>query len=164
MDGIEIPREVAESEHVPEDLDSSRIGPYRFPDPRRRRTAGAIYLLLGVIVALAVPNAPGRWVAAGLAFALAAWHWLAAWPRRVEPETALATAAIDAPFPIGHASAALTFHGWRSRPRWHVVVYDPGEPPSQRALIVVDAVTGDRVGQPYVEDIATDPPGVQSPA
>jgi hypothetical protein len=153
MDGIEIPRDVAEQEHVPADLDSTRLGPYRFPDPRRRRTAAVVYLVLAVIVALVAPNSPGRWVAVALAAALAGWHWLAAWPRKVEPEAALATAAIDAPFPIGHASAALTFHGWRARPRWHVVVYDAGEPPSQRALIVLDAVTGQRVGEPYVEDI-----------
>jgi hypothetical protein len=153
MDGIEIPRDVAEQENVPEDLDSTRLGPYRFPDPRRRRTAAVVYLVLAVIVALVAPNSPGRWVAVALAAALAGWHWLAAWPRKVEPEAALATAAIDAPFPIGHASAALTFHGWRARPRWHVVVYDASDPPSQRALIVLDAVTGQRVGEPYVEDI-----------
>ena len=153
MAGIEIPRDVAEHEQVPEDLDSTRIGPYRFPDPRRRRTAGAIYLGLAAVVALAVPNAPGRWVGVALALVLSGWHWSAAWPRRVEPETALATAATVAPFPIGHASAALTFHGWRARPRWHVVVYESSDPPSQRALIVVDAVTGERVGEPYVEEI-----------
>ena len=153
MDGIEIPRDVAEQERVPEDLDSSMLGPYRFPDPRRRRTAAVAYLVLALTVAVAVPNSPGRWVAGGLAIALAAWHWLAAWPRKVEPGEALAKAAVDAPFPIGHASAALTFHGWRSRPRWHVVVYDSGEPPVSRALIVLDAVTGERVGEPYVEDI-----------
>ena len=153
MDGIEIPREVAEQEQVPEDLDSTRVGPYRFPDPRRRRTAAIAYLVLAVLVVVAVPNSPGRWVAVALAAALAWWHWLAAWSRKIEPEGALAKAAIDAPFPIGHASAALTFHGWRSRPRWHVVVYDAGEPPARRALVVLDAVTGVRVDDPYVEDI-----------
>ena len=155
MDGIEIPRDVAEQEQIPEDLDSARVGPYRFPDPRRRRTAAIPYLVLALVVAVGVPNSPGRWVAAFLSVALAAWHWLAAWPRKVEPEDALARAAIDAPFPIGHASAALTFHGWRSRPRWHVVVYDSGEPPIKRALIVLDAVTGERVEEPYVEDLET---------
>ena len=159
MDGIEIPRDVAEQEQIPEDLDSTRVGPYRFPDPRRRRTAAVAYVVLAVLVAVAVPNSPHvevvevRWVAVAFSVALAGWHWLAAWPRKVEPEEALAKAAIDAPFPIGHASAALTFHGWRSRPRWHVVVYDSGEPPVQRALIVLDAVTGERIGEPYVEDI-----------
>jgi hypothetical protein len=35
------------------------------------------------------------------------------------------------------------------------VVYDAGEPPAQRALIVLDAVTGGRVAEPYVEEIET---------
>ena len=154
MARIEIPRDVAEHERVPEDLDSSKIGPYRFPDPRRRRNAGAIYLGLAVVVAAAVPNTLERWVSVALALVLAGWHWLAAWPRRIEPEMALATAATAAPFPIGHASAALTFHGWRARPRWHVVVYESSDPPSQRALMVIDAVTGEKLGDPYVEDMA----------
>lgn len=153
MSGIDIPRDVAEQEQVPDDLDSTRIGPYRFPDPRRRRTAGAIYLGLAAVLAAATPNTPGRWAGVALALALAGWHWLAAWPRRVESETALATAATAAPFPIGHASAALTFHGWRARPRWHVIVYESSDPPRQRALIVVDAVSGEKVGEPYVEDL-----------
>jgi hypothetical protein len=155
MDGIEIPRDVADQEQVPEDLDSTVVGPYLFPDPSRRRNAGIAYLVLALLVAVAVPNSPGRWVAVAVSVALSGWHWLAAWPRNVDPEEALAKAAVDAPFPIGHASAALTFHGWRSRPRWHVVVDDSGEPPVERALIVLDAVTGERVGDPYVEDIQT---------
>ena len=153
MDGIEIPREVADQEQVPEDLDSTNVGPYRFPDPLRRRTAAIIYLLLAVVVVVVLPNTPGRWISMVPALALAGWHWLAAWPLLVQPEEALANAAIDAPFPIGHASAAITFHGWRSRPRWHVVVYDSGEPPSRRALIVLDAITGQRIGDPYLEDV-----------
>jgi hypothetical protein len=155
MDGIEIPREVAQAQRVPEDLDSSQVGPYRFPNPARRRNGAYIYLVLALVVGLVVPNSPGKWIAIGLAVVLAGWHWLAAWPLQVSPEGALAKAASDAPFPIGHASAAVTFHGWRSRPRWHVVVYDAAEPPAQRALIVVDAVTGERVGDPYIEEIAT---------
>jgi hypothetical protein len=63
----------------------------------------------------------------------------------------VAGAAVD--FPIGHASAAVRFHGWRSRPRWSVVLYSASEPPDQRALVVVDAVSGDVVEEPYVEDV-----------
>lgn len=153
MDGINIPREVADQERLPEDLDSAKVGPYRFPDPRRRRIPAVIYLALAVLIAVSVPDSNARWIAGSLALLIGLWHWLAAWPLRVQPEKALAKAAVDAPFPIGHASAALTFHGWRSRPRWHVIVYDASEPPQQRALIVLDAVDGTRIGEPYVEEI-----------
>jgi hypothetical protein len=34
-----------------------------------------------------------------------------------------------------------------------VVLYSASEPPDQRALVVVDAVSGDVVEEPYIEDI-----------
>ena len=56
-------------------------------------------------------------------------------------------------FPIGHASAAVTFRGVRSRPRWNVVLYSAEEPPDQRGMVVVDAVAGQVAESPYVEEI-----------
>jgi hypothetical protein len=153
MDGIHIPDEVVREQQVPEDLDSAAVGPYRFPDPRRRRLAGFVYLGLAVAAAVGLPVSPGRWWSVALAMGLALLNLATAWPLGIDAEEALTRAATGAPFPIGHASAAVTFHGWRSRPRWHVIVYDAGEPPSQRALIVVDAVSGKRIGDPYVEDL-----------
>jgi hypothetical protein len=152
MDGIHIPREVADSAQVPEDLDSGVVGPYRFPDPGRRRIAAFIYLVTAGVAATTLPG-PWRWAGA-LGVLLAAWHWLAAWPLGLQVEQALATAAAAAPFPVGHASAALTFHGLRARPRWHVIIYDTANPPSSRALIVIDAVTATVTGGPYVEDLS----------
>jgi hypothetical protein len=64
-----------------------------------------------------------------------------------------AAAAID--FPVGHSSASVRFHGWRSRPRWSVLLYSATEPPDQRALVVVDAVSGEIVETPYVESIGS---------
>jgi hypothetical protein len=154
MDGIHIPEDVARDQRVPEDLDSAAVGPYRFPDPRRRRIAGLIYLGLAMTSALALPGTTGRWVSVAVGLLLAAWNFGAAWPLAIEAEGALTKAAAEAPFPIGHASAAVTFHGWRSRPRWHVVVYDPGEPPSRRALIVLDGVSGEQTDQPFVEELS----------
>jgi hypothetical protein len=63
----------------------------------------------------------------------------------------IAARAVD--FPIGHSSASVRFHGWRSRPRWSVMLYSATEPPDQRALVVVDAVDGSIVETPYVETI-----------
>lgn len=155
MDGIHIPQDVADETGVPEDLDSASVGTYRFPDPRRRRIAAVIYVVLALAIVLAIPASPGRWVPAVVSILLAVWHWSAAWPLNVKPEDALASAAVEAPFPIGHASAAVIFHGVRSRPRWHVVLYDAGEPPAKRALVIVDGVSGERIGDPYVEDITS---------
>jgi hypothetical protein len=73
---------------------------------------------------------------------------------RLQPEEALTIAAQRAPFPIGHASAAVIFVGLFSRPRWHVVMYDAAEPPSARALVVVDGIDGAVMGDPYTEAFA----------
>jgi hypothetical protein len=158
MDGIHIPRDVADAVQLPEDLDSEAASQYRFPDPRRRRIASVIYAGLGAALAVVIPESPERWIALAAAMAVAAWQWLAAWPLPVRPEEALATAAVAAPFAIGHASAAIIFYGLRARPRWHVILYDAASPPLRRALIVVDGVTGDQVGDLYLEDVPVSAP------
>lgn len=155
MDGINIPAEVAEAADVPSDLDSLAVGPYRFPSPRRRRTASFIYLGLAPLVFLLTPNRVVGLTMAVLVVLLAVWHWLAAWPLHLQAEEALTIAAQKAPFPVGHASAAVIFSGPRSRPRWHVVMYDAAEPPSARALVVVDGVSSEVVDEPYVESFLT---------
>jgi hypothetical protein len=85
---------------------------------------------------------------------LALWQFLTAWPLHVDEHEAMTTAAAAVDFPIGHSSASVRFNGWRSRPRWSVVLYSATEPPDQRALVVVDAVTGEIVEIPYEEPIS----------
>jgi len=134
-EGIHIEREVADSVAIEEELDANVVGPFKFPGPGRRRIAGWVFLAAGLVATVTID---GGWLV-GVGFGmLAIWQFVSA-------------AAVD--FTIGHASAAVRFHGWRSRPRWSVVLYSASEPPDQRALVVVDAVSGDVVEQPYVEDI-----------
>ncbi|MFO7547634.1 MAG: hypothetical protein R6X29_02005 [Acidimicrobiia bacterium] len=152
--GIHIDREVADAAGIEEELDANVVGPYRFPDPRRRHIAGWIYLAGAGILALpAVVSLPGLWVGVVLLAAIGLVHLASAWPLGLEQEEALDRAAASVPFPVGHASAAVTFHGPRSRPHWQVLVYSADEPPSQRALVQIDAVTGEMPGDPYVEDV-----------
>ncbi|HLT96752.1 MAG TPA: hypothetical protein VK070_08195 [Acidimicrobiia bacterium] len=147
-EGIHIDRAVADAVAIEEDLDSNIVGPYRFPDPVRRRISGWIYLVLTVLVGALIHPIP-----AILPLLVAAWHFLAAWPLKVEQEEAVTRAGTAVDFPIGHASAALTFHGWRAHPRWSVIIYSAAEPPDQRALVTVDAVSGDLVGETYTEEL-----------
>lgn len=157
MDGINIPADVAETEGVPEDLDSSAVGLYRFPSPRRRRAGTWIFLGFAPLIFFVTPNRAIGGAMAGVMLVLALWHWVAAWPLNLQAEEALIVASRTAPFPIGHASAAVIFSGLRSRPRWHVIMYDAAEPPAARALVVVDGVTGSTVGDPYTESFAPVP-------
>ncbi|HET8738193.1 MAG TPA: hypothetical protein VFO17_00500 [Acidimicrobiia bacterium] len=149
-EGIYIERDLADQVAIEEELDSNLEGEYRFPSPERRRIAGYVYL---VAAAAAVFAFDGGWMVAIGLVALAVWHFLSAWPLAVDETEAMTIAARAVDFPIGHSSASVRFHGWRSRPRWSVMLYSATEPPDQRALVVVDAVDGSIVETPYVETI-----------
>jgi hypothetical protein len=148
--GIHIEKDLAESLAIEEELDSNLVGPYRFPSPTRRRIAGWVFIVSAVVTMVVID---GGWLPAiGLA-ALAAWNFASAWPLAVDEDRALSIAGAAIGFPVGHASAAVTFQGLRSRPRWSVVLYSAEEPPDQRALVVVDAVLGVVAEEPYVEAV-----------
>lgn len=152
---IEIPQELADAEGVPDDLDSSIVGPYQFASPQRRRIAGAIYgvgaLVAAVGAGAGLPR--GMWFVAAALAVLAVHHVLSAHPLQVSDVDALSTAARHVDFAVGHASAALRFEGLFARPVWNVLMYDGGEPPTQRALVQIDAKSADLVREVYVEPL-----------
>lgn len=151
--GIHIDREVAEEAAIPEDLDSGAIGPYQFPDPRRRRISGVVYLVVGAAMIPAAVGRSGIWLVIALLALAGVWHLVSAWPLGTSQEEVLAKAAQVTPFAVGHVSTAITFHGIRSKPRWHVVLYSADEPPSQRALVQFDATSGEQVEEIYLEAV-----------
>ncbi len=138
---------------LPEDLDvTAYVGPYVFPDIKRRRIAGTIYLVLGALVlwaGLATPNG-GLVFGAVLLAVIAAYHFVAGWPLHIDQTEALAVASRTVGFPVGHASAQLAWRGLRSRPAWRILVYSADEPPSMRGLVELDAVDGHVLGE-YTE-------------
>lgn len=140
-------------DQLPEDLDvTAYVGPYVFPDIKRRRIAGTIYAVLGALVlwaALAASN-NGLLFGTALLWAIAAYHFIAGWPLEVDQTEALAVASRAVGFPVGHASAQLAWRGLRSRPAWRILVYSADEPPSVRGLVELDAVDGHVLGE-YTE-------------
>jgi hypothetical protein len=140
-------------DELPEDLDvTAYAGPYQFPDIRRRRIAGTIYAVLAALAlwgGLATGNR-GLYGGAVLLFLIAGYHFLAAWPLRVDQTEALAVASRTVGFPVGHASAQLAWRGLRSRPTWRILVYSADEPPSMRGLVELDAVDARVIGE-YTE-------------
>lgn len=150
-DGIHIDRDLADEIAIEDELDANVVGPFLFPSPERRRSAGWVFVVAGVIAGLTID---GGWLVAVGFGLLAVWQFLSTWPLNIDENTALTVAGGAVDFPVGHASAAVRFHGWRSRPRWAVVLYSASEPPDQRGLVVLDAVNGDVVETPYVETIA----------
>jgi len=147
-------------DELPADLDvTGFVGPYTFPDNGRRRIHGFIHLgLAAVLVTLWAAYADGGvlvndgyLVVAGLLVAAAAYSFAAARRLQVRELDALAAAAREAGFPIGHASAQMAWRGFLSIPTWRVLVYSADDPPTKRGLVVVDGTNGEVLGS-AVED------------
>lgn len=153
--GIEIPAAVAAAEAVPDDLDAAQRQPYTIPSTRRRRSAAAVHLVAATVAsgAVALGASPGLLVVAVVLLLLAVWSVASAWPIRVLDPEALEIAGGQVGFTVGHASAAVSFDGWRSRPIWNVLVFSGDEPPTRRGLVRVDAVDG-HVVEKYEEAVA----------
>jgi hypothetical protein len=152
-DSGDVPADEPAGDSLPEDLDvTAYVGPYVFPDIKRRRIAGGIYLVLGAVVlwvALATDNR-GLLFGAILLAAIAAYHFVAGWSLNIDQTEALTVASRTVGFPVGHASAQLAWRGLRSRPAWRILVYSADEPPSMRGLVELDAVDGTVLGE-YTE-------------
>jgi hypothetical protein len=153
---LEISEEVARAAGVPDDLDATQREPYTIPTTRRRRTAAIVYFVGAALAAagIAAGLPAGLWVIAGVMVAIGLWHALAAWRIEILDPEALDIANRAVQFPVGHASAAIGFDGWRARPIWNVLVFSADEPPSQRGLVRVDAVTGEVV-ETYTEEVVS---------
>lgn len=154
---IYVPDDVAEAAGVPDDLDSDVDDlEYSFPDTRRRRRSGVVYLvgaagIAGLIVGGLLPSAMW-WTAVAVLVVVGGYHIVSGRGLAVREAEALEAAGREVLFAIGHASASLGFSGWRARPVWNVLVFSADEPPSQRALVRVDGIDGSVVDS-YVEDV-----------
>ncbi len=139
---------------LPEDLDvTAYVGPYLFPDVRRRRITGYLLTVLAIVsLAFGVSSSNAGLIGAGVLLAvIATWYFVAAWPLKIDQTEALAVASRTVGFPVGHASAQLGWRGLRSRPSWRILVYSADSPPTQRGLVELDAVDATVLGE-YVEE------------
>jgi len=143
--GIEIPEEVAAAVSLPDDLNADALGPYTVPSLTRRRQAGIYYVvgaaITAIVAATSLPN--GLFVAAAGMLLIGLYHFASAWDIEVTDADALDRANREIGFSVGHASAAVSFEGWRAKPTWNVLVFSSDEPPSERGLVRIDALTGE---------------------
>jgi hypothetical protein len=140
-------------DELPADLDvTAYVGPYLFPSPRRRLVAAAWQIPVGLagLAGYVVSGNDGLLAGALVLFAVAAYHALTAWPLVVDQTEALLVATRAVGFPVGHASAQLTWRGLRSRPTWRILLYSADSPPSSRGLVELDAVDAHVLGE-YTE-------------
>ena len=137
---------------LPDDLNASEfVGPYQFPDNSRRRTPGVLYLVLAALGLVAwISHRSGEPVLVNKGFAYAAvllgsfglLCLTSGWRMQVDEKQALVAATSAVGFAVGHASAQQVWRGLRSRPTWRVLCYSSENPPRQRGLVLVDAVSG----------------------
>ena len=148
-------------DELPSDLDvSGFVGPYKFPDNSRRRIPGSLYLGIAALCVLAwllwhddasgLVNG-GFLLAAGLLTAVGIFSITSGWRLGLDEKQALVEATKHVGFPVGHASAQLSWHGLRSRPTWRILLYSTENPPRRRGFVLVDAVDG-HVLEDLVED------------
>lgn len=136
---------------LPDDLNAvEHTSEYRFPDNSRRRIPAAMYAVLAVAcVAVrafsgddsAIVN-DGLLLGAALLGAVAIVSFTSGWRMSVDESDALVAAARAVRFTVGHASAQQVWRGLRSRPTWRVLCYSNEDPPTERGLVLVDAVEG----------------------
>jgi hypothetical protein len=126
------------------------------PNPVRRRTSGFLFLGGAVLASLgaAIGLPKGLFAIAAVLAAIGFWFFGAAWRLTTTADDALAVAGEVISFEVGHGSAAVTFDGWRARPVWQVMAYSADDPPTTRAIVRVDGVTGEVVGDPFVEAVS----------
>src|SRR4051794_9015075 len=147
-------------DELPAELDvSGYVGQYMFPNNNRRRIPGLIYLIVGAgcIALWAGYHDGGVFVNDGYLIvgiglvAMAIYHFFAGISRPVDDTDALVAATKQVGFPVGHASAQLSWRGLLSRPTWRILLYSAENPPERRGLVLVDGVDAAVVAH-FVED------------
>ena len=150
-------------DRLPADLDiTNHIGAYVVPNNARRRIPGLLYLLVGAVsmaVALIftgdVTFVNHGFLAGGVVVLLfGLYHLQSSWHLATNEKQALMAAVRSVGFPVGHASAQLSWRGLRSCPTWRILLYSDGPEqasPKKRGLVLVDGITCDIV-QSFVED------------
>lgn len=137
-------------DELPADLDPSVfVGPYQFPDNSRRRWPGLIYLAsaaISIAVYLVFGDSPivnvGWLIGAGVLAVVGVFSIASGWRMHVDETEALVAAQQALGFPVGHSSAQQVWRGLRSRPTWRVLCYSAEDPPTERGLVLVDAIDG----------------------
>jgi hypothetical protein len=148
-------------DELPADLDlSGFVGPYQFPDNSRRRIPGVLYLVVAALCVVAyilwhdstsgLVNG-GFLLAAAILTGAGLLSLTSGWRLRLDEKQALVAATRQVGFPVGHASAQLSWRGLRSRPTWRILLYSTENPPRRRGLVQVDAVDG-HIVEHFVED------------
>lgn len=138
-------------DQLPSDLNVTEfVGAYKFPDNSRRRIPGILYVAVALALSVVwlLADSTSAYANGGIAFACVAlgvagaFSITSGWRMTVDEKEALLIATREVGHAVGHASAQQVWRGLRSRPTWRIFCYSAEEPPAQRSLVLVDAITG----------------------
>ncbi len=139
-------------DELPADLNvAEAASDYMLPNNNRRRIPATIYLLIAALCAVLwatirdsspLVNDGFLWVGVVLG-GFGIYGMIAGRTLLIDETDALATANRTVGFTVGHASAQMVWRGWLSRPVWRLLAYSADNPPTRRAMVVVDGITGD---------------------
>ena len=147
-------------DELPEDLQPHLVDPedYVFPNNNRRRVPGYLYLAIAAgLVVLFLFRGDGVLVNRGLLGAavllalFGIYSIISGWDLNIDERDALVASTGKVGFPVGHASAQMSWRGLLSRPTWRVLLYSAEEPPTKRGFVLVDGVDGVVIDH-FVED------------
>ncbi len=144
---------MSDGDDLPEDLDvTAYVGPYVFPDIRRRRIAGTLYAVLGLGVLWAALASSNRGLLFGaiLLLAIAAYHFAAGWPLKIDQTEALAVASRAVGFPSATHPRSWGGEACCRVRRGASCSTAPRTRPRTRGLVELDAVDGHVIGE-YTE-------------
>jgi len=145
---------------LPEDLQPSfGAEEYQIPNTDKRKLAACLYLITGVIfVSLSLlfsdsPLVNNGFLVSGVCIILfSGYNFFAAVRCSIDEREALQVASVSVGFEIGPASAQLMWRGYRSRPVWRLLAYSSEPTPLQRAVVLLDASTGEVLEQVVEEN------------
>ena len=158
VDGIEIDKDIAEENLLPDDLNSLAVGSYVVPDPRKRKQYPYVVLVvvvLSYITSLIIDFVSFVPVIIILSF-IALLLFFVNNKFKIQQQEVIERITNNIDHSIGYYSIALTFQFTFKNiltPVWTVIVYSHENPPLNKTIIEINAFSGKVITEPYTENL-----------
>ena len=158
VDGIEIDKDIAEENLLPDDLNSLAVGSYVVPDPRKRKQYP--YVVLGVVLLSFITSLIIDFVSFVpviiILSIIALLLFLVNNKFKIQQQEVIERITNNIDHSIGYYSIALTFQFTFKNiltPVWTVIVYSHENPPLNKTIIEINAFSGQVITEPYTENL-----------
>ena len=158
VDGIEIDKDIAEENLLPDDLNSLAVGSYVVPDPRKRKQYP--YVVLGVVLLSFITSLIIDFVSfipvIIILSIITLLLFLVNNKFKIQQQEVIERITNNIDHSIGYYSIALTFQFTFKNiltPVWTVIVYSHENPPLNKTIIEINAFSGKVITEPYTEKL-----------